>query len=92
LDEQLIRSQELAAMAMNLAELDGIEPPEPDDPDAVKVREGQLVVDLVEPAKAEALEKLGEGERALDIATGWVRSKLAPKGVVRGESVAEKER
>ena len=39
--------------------------------------------DLVEPAKAEALDKLGEGQRAFDIAAGWVRSKLAssPTGV-----------
>jgi hypothetical protein len=34
------------------------------------------VADLVEPAKAEALDKLGEGERALDIAAGWVRGKV----------------
>jgi hypothetical protein len=32
----------------------------------------------VEPAKAEALDKLGEGRQALNIAAGWVRSKLAP--------------
>jgi hypothetical protein len=36
------------------------------------------VTDLVEPAKVEALDKLGEGERALGIAAGWVRGKLAP--------------
>jgi hypothetical protein len=36
----------------------------------------ELVADLVEPAKAEALDKLGEGRRALDIAAGWVRGKL----------------
>ena len=34
------------------------------------------MADLVEPAKAEALDKLGEGERALDIAAGWVRGKV----------------
>jgi hypothetical protein len=34
------------------------------------------VADLVEPAKADALEKLGEGQRALGIATAWLRAKL----------------
>jgi hypothetical protein len=34
--------------------------------------------DLVEPAKVVALEQLGEGRRALGIATGWLRAKLAP--------------
>jgi hypothetical protein len=58
------------------AELDSLEPAPPEDPDAVAVRAGQLVADLVEPAKSEALEKLGEGRQALDIAAGWVRAKL----------------
>jgi hypothetical protein len=34
------------------------------------------VTDLVEPAKATALDKLGEGERSLAIAIGWLRPKL----------------
>jgi hypothetical protein len=34
------------------------------------------VADLVEPAKAAALDKLDEGQRALGIATGWLRAKL----------------
>jgi hypothetical protein len=33
----------------------------------------------VEPANGEALDKLGEGRRALDIAAGWVRSKLTDR-------------
>jgi hypothetical protein len=44
----------------------------------VNARAEELVADLVEPAKAEALDKLGEGRRALDIAAGWVRAKMAP--------------
>jgi hypothetical protein len=32
--------------------------------------------DLVEPAKANALEKLGEGERAFGIANEWLRTKV----------------
>jgi hypothetical protein len=40
---------------------------------------------LVEPAKADELEKLGEGHRARGIAKGWVRTKLASKtGVTDG--------
>ena len=34
------------------------------------------MADLVEPAKADALEKLGEGQRAFGIATGWLRSRI----------------
>lgn len=33
-------------------------------------------LNLVEPAKATPLEKLGEGEQALSIANGWVQTKL----------------
>jgi hypothetical protein len=79
-DEQLRRSQEIALSAMRAAELDGVEPVPPDDPDAVNVRAGELVADLVEPAKSEALEKLGEGERSFGIAAGWLRAKMAPIG------------
>ncbi len=39
------------------------------------------MADLVEPAKAEALDKLGEGRQAFDIAAGWVRRKLAPRAM-----------
>jgi hypothetical protein len=76
-EEQLHRSQKIAVMAMRSAELDGVEPAPPEDPEALKVRAGELVADLVEPAKADALEKLGEGRQAFDIAAGRVRSKLA---------------
>jgi hypothetical protein len=75
-EEQLRRSQELAVTAMHLAELDGVEPG-PDDPEAVGLRTSQLVADLVEPAKSTALEKLGEGRPALDIANAWLRTKFA---------------
>ena len=91
-EEQLSRSQELAVMAMHLGELDGVEPPEPDDPEAVTLRASQLVADLVEPAKSTALEKLGEGRPAFDIANAWVRTKLAPSPATVDVPVAEKER
>ena len=46
----------------------------------------EFVADQVEPAKAAALDKLDEGQRALGIATGRLRTKVAV-----GEPVAEKE-
>ena len=76
-DEQLRRSQELAVMAMHLAELDGLAPAEPDDPEAVNLRASQLVADLVQPAKSTTLEKLGEGRPAFEIANAWLRDKFA---------------
>jgi hypothetical protein len=80
-DEQLRRSQELADMAVHLAEIDGVDPAEPDDPEAVGLRVSQLVADLVEPARSTALEKLGEGRPAFDIANAWLRQKLAVAAV-----------
>ena len=89
---QLRSSQEIAVAAMRAAELDGVEPAPPEDPDALKARAGQLVADLVEPAKSETLDKLGEGRQALDIAAGWVRSKMAPKAAgAAGDPVADGE-
>jgi hypothetical protein len=43
-------------------------------------RTTEFVADLVEPAKAAALDKLDEGQRALGIATAWLRAKLASAG------------
>jgi hypothetical protein len=41
----------------------------------------ELVADLVEPAKASALEKLGEGKQAFGIANAWLRNKFAPRPI-----------
>lgn len=65
----------MTAMAVALAELDGVDAP-PADEDAMAEQTADLVADLVEPAKATALEKLGEGERGLQIANNWLRSKV----------------
>jgi hypothetical protein len=89
-ERQLRSSQEIAVTAVRLAELDGLPPAAPADAEALSGRVTELVADLVEPAKSTALEKLGEGERALSVATGWLRMKLAPKTSTAGESVAEK--
>jgi hypothetical protein len=77
-DEQVTSTKALADVACRLAELDGVPPAEPADPDAVSVHVIELVADLVEPAKTTALEKLDEGGQALAIATAWLRAKLAP--------------
>lgn len=70
------RSQALGVLAIRMAELDGVEPAAPPGSEAVSARAGELLADLVEPAKSTALEKLGEDERALSIAVGWLRPKL----------------
>ena len=75
-DEQARNTETLADVAVRLAELDGVPPSEPLDPDAASARVTGLVADLVEPAKTTALEKLGEGEQAQGIAIGWLRPKL----------------
>jgi hypothetical protein len=75
-ERQVSQSQRLADMAAASAELDGAEPLEPTDPDALELRTSQLVTDLVEPAKSTALEKLGEGRPAFDIANAWLKAKF----------------
>jgi hypothetical protein len=81
-----------AAVDGRLAELDGVPAATPPDPDALSELTAELVADLVEPSKSTALEKLGEGERALGIASAWVRTKTAARAVAVGESVTESER
>ena len=81
-EEQLHSTQMIAAMAVRLAELDGVAPAVAPDPEALSRRTTELVADLVEPAKGRALEALGEGCQALGIASAWVRSKLAAGTVV----------
>jgi len=76
--ERLRLAEELAVMADRIAELDGVPPAAPADPDALATRAAVLAADLVEPARAAALEKLDEGGQALTIATAWLRSKLEP--------------
>jgi hypothetical protein len=75
-DEQVRSTEAIADTAVRLAELDGVPAAPPADPKTPSQRTAELVADLVEPAKATALEKLGEGDRAFDIAAGWVRGKL----------------
>ena len=73
---QLRSTETLANVACRLANLDGVPPAEPPDPDPASARVAELVADLVEPAKTTALEKLDEGRQALTTATGWLRAKF----------------
>jgi hypothetical protein len=74
--EQLERTERLAVMAERLAELDGLEPSPPDDPDAFAARVEQLVADHVEPARLKAFDEMGEGQRAMSVAMRWLGPKL----------------
>ncbi len=75
--EQLKRTEAVANMAVRLGEVDGVPPAATVDAAAPASRTVDSVTGLVEPAKATALEKLGEGERASGIAERWLRTKLA---------------
>jgi hypothetical protein len=66
----------IADLALRLGEMHDVPPAVAPDPEAASRRTAELVADLVEPAKADALEKLGEGRQALGIASDWVRTKL----------------
>jgi hypothetical protein len=91
-DEQVKGTEISAAMAVRLAELDGVARTVSPDPKALSCRTTELVADLVEPAKAEALEKLGEDHRALGIAQEWVRTRIVSTVTDLGKSAAGKNR
>ena len=75
-DEQVRSIETIADTAVRLAELEGPPPAVLLEPEAHSRRTAALVSDLVEPAKADALEKLDEGRRAFGIATAWARARL----------------
>jgi hypothetical protein len=72
-------AKELAVMADRIAELDGVSPAGPRDPEAVSTKAAVLVADLVEPARSTALDKLDESRQAMTIATSWSRSNARPR-------------
>jgi len=82
--EQIQSSEAIADAVVRLVELDGLPAAAAGDSEAMPRRTtdfvADFVADLVEPAKAAALDKLDEGQRALGIATGWLRAKLASAG------------
>jgi hypothetical protein len=80
--DQVRSTQMIADMAVRLAEIDGVPPHDLPDPEAAFRRTAELVADLVEPAKSTASEKLGEGEQAIGIAAGWLRTRAGVKRFV----------
>ena len=87
-DEQVRSTQIIADMAARLAEFDGVPPAVPTAPEALSRRTAEFVADLVEPAKAEALDKLGEGRQAFELAAGWVRNSFAGAATPETETTA----
>jgi len=85
-DERVHCTQEIAAMAVRLAEIDGVAPAAEPGPEAISRRTAELVRRPGRASKAEALEKLGEGRQSLEIAAGWVGAKLAPAAVAAAEA------
>jgi hypothetical protein len=81
--ERLGSSQRLGAMAIGLTDKEDVAPPTPPDPEVAEARVERLIADLVEPARAEALEDLGQGRRAFGIAASWVRGKLTNARLTR---------
>ena len=74
--EQIHSSEAIADAVVRLVELDGLPAAAAGDSEAMPRRTTEFVADLVEPAKAAALDKLDEGQRALGISTEWLRPKL----------------
>jgi hypothetical protein len=66
--EQLRSTEAIANLAIRLAELEGVPLAEPADRGALSARGTELVAYLVQPAKATALERLGEGEASAAVA------------------------
>jgi len=88
-DEQRTQSETMAVIALRLAELDGYDPPPPDDGAAVDARVAQLVADHVEPARSTAYNELGDGRRAVAVATRWLRPQLAAGAPVGAGPIGE---
>ncbi len=74
--DQLAQTQRLGALAIGLTDKEGFAPPLPPEAEVADARVERLIADLVEPARVEALEDLGQGHRAFRVAASWVRGKL----------------
>jgi hypothetical protein len=70
------RTQTLAEITIQLAELEGLAPLSAEDPDVFEARIQELMADHVEPARVKALDDMGEGRRAVSIAMAWLEPKL----------------
>lgn len=72
--QQRHETEMAAVMAMRMAELDGADPPAPDDAATFEARVASLAPDFVEPAKSKAYSELGDGRRAQTIAAAWLHA------------------
>jgi hypothetical protein len=63
-------------MAIGLTDKDDVPPPTRPTPEVTAAHVERLMADLVEPARVETLEDLGQGRRAFGIAASWVRGRL----------------
>jgi hypothetical protein len=88
-EEQLKSTMQIADMAVRMAEIEGVPAAAPLDPEALSRRIAELVADLVQPAKSTALDKLGEGRPAFDIAVGWARVKFALRPAGAGDGAGD---
>ena len=74
---QVHQSEQMAVMAMRMAELDGAPPLDETrycEPDEARV--AACVADLVEPARIKALDELGDGRAAISRAIHWLGPKV----------------
>jgi hypothetical protein len=74
--EQGERTEGLATITVQLAELEGLARMPADGPEAFETRVSELIVDHMEPARVKALDELGEGRQAVSVAMAWLGPKL----------------
>jgi hypothetical protein len=76
-DEELFECRKQALLTYRLLELDHLTEDEIDEaiPDEDTI--GRWVTEILEPARMLALDKLGESDLSLRLATDWLRPKLA---------------
>jgi hypothetical protein len=70
------RTDGLATIAVQLAELESLAPMPADDPATFEARVAELMADHVEPARVKAYDDLGEGRRAVSVAMAWLERRL----------------
>ncbi|MFI5259324.1 MAG: hypothetical protein ACHQ01_06925 [Candidatus Limnocylindrales bacterium] len=88
--EQLHQSQEIAVPAMRAAELDGVEPAPPDDPDALALRAPELIADLVErPSPRLSTSSARDAKRSRSLPTGYGRRRRRGRSPRRRRSERE---
>jgi hypothetical protein len=83
-DAQLATTEAMADFTVRLAQAEGVPDVGLADAEVISSRTAQFLADLVQPAKSDALQKLGEGESAYGIANAWLRTKFGAAGPACG--------